>query len=105
MPSFSDSAAFFRSSFSPRTRREPDGSPLRIKSASSAKFLTERPSIFLPPRTLAITAEVILASWLLILRQMAYECKQRLRRGNPRPHCLRALYFPDSIEFHDIRLD
>src|ERR1019366_4881240 len=61
MPSFSESAAFFRSSFSPSTMREPEGRPLRISSASSAKLLIVRPRTFLPPRTSAITAEVILS--------------------------------------------
>ena len=71
IPSFFESAAFLRSSFSPSTIREPEGRPLRIKSASSAKLLIERPRTFLPPRTAAIDVEVIVASWLFIIRQLA----------------------------------
>src|ERR1019366_2539145 len=75
MPSFSESAAFLSSSFSPSTTREPAGNPLRISSASSAKLLIDR------PRTSAITPEVIVASWLFRIRQLAVVCKTK-RYGN-----------------------
>src|SRR5271163_2660988 len=114
MPRVSESAAFLRSSFSPSTMREPDGRPLRIRSASSAKLLMERPRTFLPPRASAIPVDVILALWLFIVRQLASGNNPRLGsladgvrmrfllRGF---QMVRVFYFPDSVEFYEVGLD
>src|SRR5271157_1189124 len=59
MPSFLESAAFPRSSFSASAVTELAGSPSRTSSARSVRLLTARPKTFFPPSTSAIFCDVM----------------------------------------------